>query len=669
MMRDMVRLYILYSREEQDRLVARLQQLGVLHLEHTELEGSDERGRDGEKCGKEPEARRQVESALVKAHGVLELFREVDPSLLEVRREHLKEVNQDPEELARAVRDELGSLEDRLRSLVVERRELRDRLTAIRFIREILQASQELLSELPADDQTLLAMVGEDRGGTALDEIRSTLEEQIPGRYALAARELSEDRVEVLASVDPEYEEAVGEYFEAKGFRHVSLPSYVQDLDFSEAVGRLQADSRSIPERLDELEGELRQLGGRHAGRMVSLTWALENRMAQLEAAERFGYTGYALLISGWLPADELAGFKEGLAREFPGIVVNEDPSEADHEEIPVAYQEPPWSRPYKLFLDLFGTPKHGSVDPVPYISVFFPIFFALIVGDVGYGLVILALAGWGLRGFAGLRVPILNRLHRVEAGEGALRVTLHSGAFTVAFGLIFGEVFGIEVGHAFGWHLGDWWPLPRVHEHEGSYRPAGWLLPLTLAFGGVQVIMGLGFGIAQALRHGHRRHAAEKLGLLLALIGFTLAIGDLSGRVPPLEGWALPGALIVAAGIPLMAMGGVTVLLEMLTPFIHMLSYARLMGFAVAAVMLAIVFNRLIDSLAGSFALGIVVAAVAAVVLHTFNLVLHIFEGAIQSARLHWVEFFEKFILEELGGVPYRPFREVDVSNVRDEP
>lgn len=668
MIRDMARVYIVYTREQQDELVARLQKLGALHIERTplepptvdtdrETEGAQE---NASEAGQAP-GRQEVENLLVKARGVLDLFHEVDPELLEVSPQQWEDFPTRLEDLSRAFREELDPLEGRLTSLVSQRRELRDRRETIGRFREVMEASEGLLERLPREEGTLLPRIGEDRGSETMAEIEATLGEQIPGRYRLAWRELSEDRVLVLVRVDPEYEEAVDEYLDAKGLRHLALPTQVSHLDFEAGVRSLRSQQGSIPERLEGLEEELRRMGEEHAARMVALVWALENRLAQLGASERFGYTAYAFLVSGWVPQDELEGFRSALAREFPGIIINEDPAEVSHEEIPVSYQERAWARPYQLFLSVFQTPKHGSIDPIPYISVFFPILFAIVVGDFGYGLVILALALWGLRGFPGVGFRLLQRLSEADMGRSALTVMKHGGAFSILMGLVFGEFFGLELEQLGipGWGP---WPYSRLH------NPVG-LLVFTVGVGAVQVVMGLVFGMMTALRLGNRKHLAAKAGLLSSLIAFSLLIGYLMGIAPP--GALLPGIAFLALALPLMAYGGgATVMLEALTPFIHVLSYARIMGFAVAAVALAVLINSFVSWLGtiGNLVVGAIMGGIVALVLHTLNLLLHIFEGTIQSARLQWVEFFEKFLLEEFGGTPYRPFQEVDVAAARGE-
>jgi V/A-type H+-transporting ATPase subunit I len=654
----MKRVYLLYTQDRQDELVARVQKLGVLHLESARLE--DEVGRSSEE--RLLEDRRRVENLLIKARGILDLFAEVDPALLRLRPEEIMTSRADIEELAAAYRKELGTLEGRLKALVSERRELRNRREEIELFREALEASEELLNSAPIAGNELIPVIGESPQGQIVVEVEQALKEQIPGRYALGSKALSEDRLALLVSVDPEYAEPVREYLEAKGLRPLTLPAHVEG-DFREGIARLRADETVLPRRLEELESELRVLAEAHAGRLLALTVALENRLTQLEAAVRFGYTRYVLVIAGWLPEDELPRFREALTREFPGILLREDPTTVRLEEVPVALRESRWAKPYQIFLSVFGTPKPGAIDPVPYISVFFPIFFAVIVGDIGYGLVILALALWGLKGFPGLKAPSLKKISRSDMGQSGLKVLLHGGAFSIVLGFVFGEFFGLEF-ERYGIHLGELWPFNRVERAID-------LLIFTIALGAVQVVMGFLFGMITALRHGDRKHLAVKVGLFLSLIAFGLIIGRLMEIVP--QGLLIPGLALFAVAVPLLVYGGgATVLLESLSPFVHVLSYARIMGFGIASVVLATLINSLAAQLMGGLGnvvIGALVGTIVAVGLHAFNLALHVFEGTIQSARLHWVEFFEKFILEELGGMPYQPFQEREIVEIQGEP
>ncbi len=667
----MKRVYILDAQERQEELVARLQKLGVLHLEESKLD-QDQTTAAGE-AGPVAKDRRDVENSLIKARGVIDLFKEIDPALLDEAVQ--KASSMAPlDEISAEFRKEVDSLEGRLKKLVSERRELRDRQNAGEMLKAVVQTGEELARELSHQQKPIVAMIGEPKDSRAIiEEIRNTLNAPLSGKYSIASKVMADKRLMLLVSVDAEYAPLVQAYIEEKGLRPVTLPPHVPT-EFVKGIAQLKAEETTIPARLQEVERDLASLAKQHDSRVLVLANALENRMAQLEAGARFGYTDYVTLISGWIPHDEQKEFAQTLQKEFPGIIIQDDVIDLHHDEVPTAYRERKWAQPYKLFLDAFGTPKYVSVDPIPTISIFFPIFFGIIVGDIAYGLVVLLLALWGLSGFAGVKKPGLKKIAKSSGGQAGFTVMRDGAVMSILFGFLFGEIGGLEFTKHFGIAQMGLWPFSRTHFSID-------LLNFMLVVGFLQVTLGFVFGVATAIWHHNRKEFFIKIGLYFALLSFAVVVGSLMKLNDPdflhLGFQIILGdsTLLVGLGIFvitvvfLAAVGGMIAAVEALSPFIHVLSYARLMGFALAGAVLAALINDMVSGIAaggigGIQILGILAAGILAVFLHAVNLGLHVFEGSIQSARLHWVEFFGKFILENLGGKPYQPFKEKRLSD-----
>jgi V/A-type H+-transporting ATPase subunit I len=96
---------------------------------------------------------------------------------------------------------------------------------------------------------------------------------------------------------------------------------------------------------------------------------------------------------------------------------------------------------------------------------------------------------------------------------------------------------------------------------------------------------------------------------------------------------------------------GGLLAPLELLKSIGNIISYARIMAIGLASVLLATVAN-ILGGMTGDILTGVLVAAL----LHAVNIVLGVFAPTIQSLRLHFVEFFGKFM--EHGGRKYQPFK-----------
>jgi len=175
--------------------------------------------------------------------------------------------------------------------------------------------------------------------------------------------------------------------------------------------------------------------------------------------------------------------------------------------------------------------------------------------------------------------------------------------------------------------------------------------LIFSIAIGIVHVFLGFVLGVINALRTHHKKHALARAATMTMLIGLGLLVGVLAGALP--QSAKTPGLILLIVAAPLLLYGGGLIgVLEIFGAVTNIFSYARLMGFGLAGVVLAETINHLAGAV-GPFVLGILIA----LVLHVPNFAIHLFSSTIQSARLHYVEFFQKFL--ELGGKPYQPFCE----------
>jgi V/A-type H+-transporting ATPase subunit I len=117
-----------------------------------------------------------------------------------------------------------------------------------------------------------------------------------------------------------------------------------------------------------------------------------------------------------------------------------------------------------------------------------------------------------------------------------------------------------------------------------------------------------------------------------------------------------LPAALftplavaILGAFVVLVALEGIVAVIELLSTFGHVLSYARIMALGMASLMLAVVAN----DMAGAMG-SVLVGAVFALLFHLVNFALVVLSPTIHSLRLHYVEFFGHFFTP--GGAQFRP-------------
>jgi V/A-type H+-transporting ATPase subunit I len=286
--------------------------------------------------------------------------------------------------------------------------------------------------------------------------------------------------------------------------------------------------------------------------------------------------------------------------------------------------------------MQLVTPPAYREVDPSPVLAIFFPFFFGLMVGDIGYGLVILAFA-----------LIVKKKLGANAFAKNISEILIISSIPTIIFGFLYGEFFG-NFGEMMGW-------IQPVHLLGITWNRVDAMIPMLLFaidVGVIHVFLGLVIGFRNAMIRKNKKHAAEKVGMLLVLTAIILLLTLYLEMIPS---WMMyPTAMMAIVAILLIIYGGGALgPMEIMSSVGNILSYARLMAIGMASVILAIVANRI------GGAIGIaIIGVIAAVLLHTLNIILAMFSPSIHSMRLHLVEFFSKFY--EGGGVIYKPFKRV---------
>jgi V/A-type H+-transporting ATPase subunit I len=205
-----------------------------------------------------------------------------------------------------------------------------------------------------------------------------------------------------------------------------------------------------------------------------------------------------------------------------------------------------------------------------------------------------------------------------------------------VIFGFLFGEFFGDLGRHWFGMRF--WF------NREEAIVP---FLGLAVALGLVHVLLGLGLGVASALR-GHPRIALGR-GLTALMIILIVICLLAAFEILPAALFS-PAVIALLIAFPaLILVEGIVAPVELLSTLGNILSYARIMALGTASVMLAVVANRMVGAL-GSTLVGVMFA----LLFHLVNFALGLFSPTIHALRLHYVEFFGKFYSP--GGTQYRP-------------
>lgn len=624
MILSMARIRVLGPRDRLPEMVRVLQGAGTLHLTRP---SADALRPVPESLHREEEAR--LRDVLGDVEAALDAMPENDPAAEIPDRVPLSDLDR-WEERARRVRRRAEDLAERASQL--ERR-----AADIDGFLDLFDRFGDLLPESRADDGDLRTWFLVLRGGESgrAERLRQALEAELSEEFELAmGEERGGARVAVLRA-SGEVADAMDEVLAGAGVEEVGLPGGTRLPEaptLEEAAAAMRERRSELRDKVRRLRRERDDLAEQHAPGLRGASFALRDRLAQIEALRSAAETERAFVLEGWVPEEELDDLRERVEEDFGETAALEriTTEQWRGEEAPVALSNPRIFRPFEAITRMLPLPTYGSIDPTPYVAVFFPMFFGVILGDVAYGLGLGALAAW---------------LHaRSEPGSTLRSVSEVAGAcaaFTVIFGLVYGELLG-NLGH-------DLIGLePLIFDREEALVP---FLGLAVALGVVHVLLGFVLGAVSSIRDEPREAVGRGLyALMVVLVAVALLAAV---RILP-AGFFTPAVVAMLVAFPvLVVVEGVLAPVELISTLGNVLSYARIMALGTASVVMAVVANRLVGTLGSAL-----VGALFGLLFHLVNFALGVFGPTIHGLRLHYVEFFDKFYSP--GGEQYRPFRHV---------
>ncbi len=181
----------------------------------------------------------------------------------------------------------------------------------------------------------------------------------------------------------------------------------IGDVQFPDAVSALPLPEKSLKETANEL-GEVRH--AREAEKDILSGYATCIGQIKECVSERTTVRDFAAAqsamgaqdgvkwLTGYLPEAKLSALREAAAAHGWGVAAR-DPTE--DEDPPTLIDPPRIFRPIVALFDMLGiSPGYREADVSVVFYSFFTIFFAMLVGDVGYGVIILAITAWARKKF-----------------------------------------------------------------------------------------------------------------------------------------------------------------------------------------------------------------------------------------------------------------------------
>ena len=467
----------------------------------------------------------------------------------------------------------------------------------------------------------------------------------------------------IVVVVQNEHREQVERTLLDAGFQAIPVPE-----ETGAPADRMKAhldEARRIESEIVAINEKIAGIRERHTDFLVACDELLTADVERAEAPLRFATTEETFITEGWVPEDRADRIQAALEKATGGRIYIEELEIDDDTAVPVEYENPSFARPSQLLMDLYGRPRYSEFDPTLLLAIAFPIFFGMILGDVGYGAVLLALS-LGLRKFL-----------KGEGGRALLKVLSISSISSIIFGVLYSEAFGFSLP----------WPTLIFSRHlniggaaTGHGPQVVELMIVAIWIGILHITLGRLIGTRNARSLYHGKHAMKamlsNLGWLGVMWGILLMIWaffpiplmpDLTGLPVVAMGFnvaAVAGVVLLVAGVIGIAQENPLEVVELPTIISHVLSYARLTAVGLSSVAIAMVVNYISigmmiePQLEAITPVGVVLIIVGILVFlmgHVLNTALGLLGGGLHSIRLHYVEFFTKSY--KGGGKKYNPF------------
>ncbi|HZT35536.1 MAG TPA: V-type ATPase 116kDa subunit family protein, partial [Nitrososphaera sp.] len=163
---------------------------------------------------------------------------------------------------------------------------------------------------------------------------------------------------------------------------------------------------KEVAAKLAGIEGELMALSKAHYASIVSAEEQLEIENKKLEVIENLGSTRDAFALEGWIPKASIADVRAAFQKYTEGTMLYQLETE---EHPPTLLANPRRLKVFESFVRFYSLPSGDEFDPTVLFGLIFPVFYGLMLGDVGYAVVILLVSRWVIR--------------RVEGGKRDLNI------------------------------------------------------------------------------------------------------------------------------------------------------------------------------------------------------------------------------------------------------